>query len=197
MHGKTVIMVRAAILGAIATVLWQLRVSLPIFPGFLSLDVSDVPALVGAITTGPLTGLLVLLIKNLLDPLIFGTNTGGIGNLADFIMGASLVVPIGFIFKKRSDTIGYMLGAATGIVSLVVISSIVNYLILIPLYSRIFIPLETIISISHAINHRVVDVYTLILFAFVPFNLLKGGIVVTLGFVLYRALSPIMASLRK
>jgi len=196
MNKKIVVMVRSALLGAVAAVLWQLRISLPIFPGFLSLDVSDIPALIGAITTGPLTGLLVLLVKNLLDPIIFGTNTGGIGNLADFIMGASLVLPIGFIFKKRDDTIGYIIGSVAGLVSLVIVSSLVNYFILIPLYSRIFIPLDRIIEIANAINHRVVDIYTLILFAFIPFNLLKGSIVAVLGFIIYRALSPVMARLR-
>lgn len=196
MNKRIVMMIRAALLGAIAAVLWQFRLSLPIFPGFLSLDVSDIPALIGAITSGPLTGLLVLLVKNLLDPIIFGTNTGGIGNLADFIMGAALVVPVGFVFKKRNDTIGYIIGSVAGIASLLIVSSLVNYFILIPLYSRIFFPIERIVEIANAVNHRVVDIYTLILFAFVPFNLLKGSIVVVMGFLIFRALSPVLARLR-
>ena len=190
-------MIRSALLGAIATVLMQFSLRLPIFPGFLSLDVSDLPALIGAITTGPITGLLTLLIKNLLDPLIFGTNTGGIGNFANFIMGVSLVLPIGIVFKKRSDNIGYALGSFFGIVSLIIVSSLTNYFILIPLYSRIFIPIDRIIEMANAINSNVTGVPTLIIFAIIPFNLLKGFIVVVFGFAIYRSLNPVLSRLRR
>jgi riboflavin transporter FmnP len=192
----TIIMIRAAVLGAISAVLMQFSLRLPIFPGFLSLDVSDLPAVVGAFTTGPLTGLLTLLVKNLVDPIVFGTNTGGIGNLADFIMGVSLVVPIGLIYKKRGDTLGYIMGSAVGIVSLVIVSSLVNYFILLPLFSRIFMPMERIIEIANAVNSRVTDIPSLILFAIAPFNFVKGMAVVILGFVIYRALSPFLSRLK-
>ena len=189
---STNVMVRAALLGAVAAVLMQLSIRLPIFPGFLSLDVSDMPAIIGAITTGPLTGLLTLLVKNILDPIIFGTNTGGIGNFADFVMGAALVLPIGLVYKRRKNASGYIIGSAAGIVLLLIVSSIVNYFILLPLYSEIFIPMETIISIANAINSNINSVPTLILYAMVPFNLLKGSITVALGYGLYRALQPVL-----
>ncbi|MCL1986807.1 MAG: ECF transporter S component [Firmicutes bacterium] len=193
---STAIMVRAALLGAIGTVLMQLSTPLAIFPGFLTLDVSDLPALIAAITTGPLTALLATLIKNLLDPIIFGTNTGGIGNFANFIMGAALVVPIGFIYQRNKTAMGYLLGGAVGIVTMVIAAVLTNYFILLPLYTELFIPMEAILSMANAVNSNVTDVFTLIILAIVPFNILKGGIVVTIGYALYRALKPVLRQLQ-
>ncbi|MCL1885059.1 MAG: ECF transporter S component [Defluviitaleaceae bacterium] len=185
----TTIMVRAALLGAIAAVLMQFGLRMPIFPGFLSLDIGDLPALIGAITTGPLTGLLTLLIKNLINPIIFGTNTGGIGNFADFVMGAALILPIGIIFKKRKDNLGYIIGSAAGLVCLTIVASIMNYFVLIPLFSRIFMPMERILELAYAVNSNVTSLSTLILFAIIPFNLLKGTAVLILGFIIYKYLA--------
>lgn len=188
----TVVMIRAALLGAIGSVLMQFELRLPIFPAFLSLDISDLPALIGAITSGPLVGLLSSLIKNLLNPILFGTNTGGVGNFANFVIGTALVVPIGFIYQKRKNVFGYLIGSAVGIVTMVSVAVIMNYFVLLPLYSEIFIPMDRILEIANAVNSNVTDVFTLVLFAIVPFNLLKGGITVTLGYGLFRALTPIL-----
>ncbi|MCL2016681.1 MAG: ECF transporter S component [Defluviitaleaceae bacterium] len=193
---STEVMVRAALLGALGAVLMQFSTPLAIFPGFLQLDISDLPALVGAITTGPLTALLAVLIKNLLDPIIFGTNTGGIGNFANFIMGTALVVPIGIIYQRHKNVQGYLLGSAVGIVSLVIAAALTNYFILLPLFTQLFMPMETIIGIANAVNSNVNSVFTLILLAIVPFNLVKGGIVVVLGYGLYRALKPVLRQLQ-
>jgi len=192
---STAVMVRSALLGAIAAVLMQFDLRLPVFPGFLGLDVSDLPALIGAVTTGPLSAVLISLVKNLLDPIIFGTNTGGIGNFANFVMGVALVVPIGIIYQRRKNLSGYIIGSAAGIVTMVITACVVNYFILLPLYSELFIPMDTIISIANAVNSNVTDVFTLLLFAIVPFNLLKGGITVVLGYILYRVLKPVFNQL--
>jgi LPXTG-motif cell wall-anchored protein len=191
----TIVLVRSALLGAIGSVLMQFSLTLPIFPGFLSLDLGNLPPLIAAITTGPLAGFLSMLIKNLLDPIIFGTNTGGIGNFANFLMGVALVVPIGFVFKKYKNIPGYLVGGAAGVVCTAIVAAFVNYFILIPLFARIFIPMETIISVANAVNDNVDSMFTLIIFAIVPFNLLKGVIVVAVGFLIYLPLRPVMSRL--
>lgn len=191
----TVVTVRSALLGAAGAVLMQFGIRLPIFPGFLSLDVGNLPALIGAVTTGPLTGLLAMLVKNLLDPLIFGTNTGGVGNFANFVMGAALVVPLGLIFKYRRDTLGYIAGSAAGIICTAIAAAIMNYFVLLPLFTRLFMPMETILAMAYAVNSNVTSVPRLIVFAIIPFNLLKGFVVVVLGFAIYRSLKPIFTKL--
>ena len=187
----TIVIARTAMLGAIACVLMQFDLRLPIFPGFLGLDVSDVPAIIGAITTGPITGLLVVLLKNILDPIIFGTNTGGIGNLANFVIGIALVVPIGVVYHRFKSPKGYLLGSVFGIVIMAIVAVAMNYFVLLPLYSRLFMPMDTILDIANAVNSNVTSVRTLLIFAIVPFNLLKGSLTVLFGYLLYRALKPI------
>lgn len=188
-------MVRAAVLGGIGVVMMQFSIRLPIFPGFLALDAADLPALVGAITTGPLTGLLAMLIRHLLDPLIFGTTTGGIGNLANFTMGVALIMPISLVVKHKPSKSGYLLGALAGVVSLIIVSTLVNYFVMLPLFSRLFFPMERIIEMGNAVNSNIHDVFTLILFAFIPFNLLRGVLVALLGYIFYRAMQPILPRL--
>ena len=191
----TNVLVRVALLAVIATVIKQFGIRLPIFPGFLQLDVSELPAVIGAVISGPFVGFLVVLLKNILDPIIFGTNTGGIGNFANFIMGVSLVVPFAIVYQKRKDAIGYLIASAVGIVSLVIVASLVNYFIMLPLFTRLFMPMETIIGIANAVNSNVTNVFTLILFAIVPFNIVKGLLTMILGFALYRVLRPMFKAI--
>lgn len=186
---STVAMIRAALLGAIGSVLMQFELRLPIFPAFLALDISDLPALVGAITTGPLVGLLTSLIKNLLNPILFGTNTAGVGNFANFVIGTALVVPIGFIYQKHKNIIGYLIGSVIGMATMLIVAVIMNYFVLLPLYSELFIPMDRILEIANVVNSNVTDVFSLILFAIVPFNLLKGGLTIALGYAVFKALN--------
>ncbi|MDR0273134.1 MAG: ECF transporter S component [Clostridiales bacterium] len=195
---STAVMVRAALLGAMGAVLMQLDLSLPIFPQFYKLDAGDLPILVGAITTGPLTGFLAAMIKIFLDSIIFGTRTFGIGEFANFLMSVSLIVPFGCVFRWRQDNVGYLIGCAAGILSLLIVSSLTNYFILIPFYSNLYrLPVERIVEIVNAVNSNVTDLPTLILFATIPFNLLKGTIILTLGFAVYKSMRPIIARLSK
>jgi len=191
----TNLLVRVALLAVIATIMKQFNLRLPLFPGFLQLDVSELPAVIAVVTTGPLAGFLVVLLKNILDPIIFGTNTGGVGNFANFIMGTALILPFALVYRWRKDSIGYLLGSIAGILSLLVVSSLVNYFIMLPLFVRLFMPMETIIGIANAVNDRVVDVPTLIVFAIAPFNLVKGSLVMVLGFALYRGLRPVFRAI--
>lgn len=184
---STVTMVRISLLGVMGFILMQFDLRLPIFPSFLALDVSDLPGLIGALVMGPVAGIFISLIKNLLD-FITGSNTGGIGQFANFVIGISLIVPIGFVYQRRKNIQGYLIGSAVGIVCMVIVASLMNYFVLLPLFSRLFMPMETILYVASNVNSNVTNVYTLIIFAIVPFNLLKGGLTVALGFVLHKVL---------
>ena len=184
----TSLMVKVALLATIGFVLMQFELRLPIFPRFLALDISDVPGLVGAVFLGPVAGVFISLLKNLLDLLLTGSSSGGIGQFANFVIGASLVVPIGIIYRKYSTLPGYLAGGAVGLTSMVIVACLMNYFILLPLYSRLFMPMETILEMANAVNSSVTNVRGLILLAIVPFNLLKGGITIFLGYLVCRAL---------
>jgi riboflavin transporter FmnP len=170
-------------------------INLPIFPGFLRLDFADVPAVIGAITTGPLTALLAMLIRHLLDMLVFGVNTMGVGNLANFTTGVALVCAIGFFFHRSKDTAGYIRGALVGTAALIVVAGLMNYFVLLPVFSRILVPMETIIGMSAAINPAINSRLTVVLYAILPFNLLRAAIVCGVGYIFYRAMRPILPRL--
>src|SRR5512138_3091678 len=75
------------VLTAIATVLMLFEFPLWFAPGFYKIDLSDVPILIGSFAIGPLAGLIMEFIKNLLNLMINGTTTGGIGELSNFVIG--------------------------------------------------------------------------------------------------------------
>jgi len=141
---------------------------------------------VGTIAFGPVAGVFIVLVKNLLH-FVVNNQTAGIGELANFVVGISLVIPIGIVYRITRSVKGYFVGSVVGIVSMVVVACVFNYFVLIPAFARMFLPMEAIIGMAAAVNDSVVDLWTLVLFAIAPFNILKGLAVVIAGyFVLFK-----------
>ena len=178
-----------ALLGAISSILLFLNVALPIFPSFIKMDVSDAPALIASFAVGPQYGALVELVKNLIN--LTHTSTGGIGELANFTIGCAYVLPAGLIYRKNRTLRSAVRGMALGVLCMTAVGGLMNYFVLIPLYSK-FMPLETIISMYRAINPYADTLAKVVLMSVVPFNLLKGTITAILTFALYKRLSPIL-----
>ena len=189
---STSTLAKIGVLAGIGFILSLFEFVLPIFPSFLKLDIGIMPAVIGSLTLGPVAGVCIELVRNLID--ISKTSSGGIGQLANFIMGSSLVIPMGILYKRSQNARGYIIGALLGMVLMAIVACPMNYFVLIPMYSR-FIPIDAIIELAKAINPIVVDMRTFILFVIVPFNLLKGAIIFIIGFVLYKALKPVLGSL--
>lgn len=175
-----------ALLAAIASILMFLNFALPIFPSFVKMDISDVPALIATFAIGPHAGVLVELIKNTIN--LTHTTTGGVGELANFSIGCAFVVPAGLIYRRNKTRRGAVTGLVAGLVSMTFTASVANYYVLIPLYSY-FIPMETIIGMYRAINPYANTLFKAILMSVVPFNLLKGTLVAILTLSLYKRLS--------
>ena len=193
-------MIKIALLSAIAFVLTLplFRWSLPIFPGFLSLDVSDLPAIIGMVVLGPLPAVWIIGLKNILDILITGSSSAGIGPLANFLVGTAYILPLGFIFHKQKNRVGFAIGAAAGVISATVMAGVFNITVLIPTYARVLeIPIEVIIGMGSAINPNIDSLASLVLLSIVPFNLLKFGLVSVVGFILYMAFMPVLAAISK
>ncbi|HCS73320.1 MAG TPA: ECF transporter S component [Clostridiales bacterium] len=184
-------LVKIAMLSATAFVLMLLQFPLAaFFPPFLELDVSDVPALLGGFALGPLAGILIELIKNLLHTLISGTLTGGIGELSNFFVGSFLVIPASILYIRNKTKKNAIRGLLAGVISMTICACFTNYYIILPLYSKLFMPMEQIITSSPlAIVH---DMKTFILFATIPFNLLKGAVVSVVTLLVYKSLSSLL-----
>lgn len=184
-------LVKIGMLGAVSIVLMQFELVLPIFPNFLKMDISDLPALVGAVAMGPMAGVLIELIKNILH--LFKTSTGGVGEIANFLVGIALVVPIGFCYKKNKSLSGFIIGTVLGTISMVIVACIFNYYILIPAFSKVFgAPVEAFVQMAQAVNSHVVDLKTLVFWAIAPFNVLKAIVVAIIGYPLCKLLAKVL-----
>lgn len=180
---------KIALLAAVAGVLMLFEAPLWFAPSFYKLDLSELAVMVGALSMGPAAGAMIELIKILLNFVLNGTITGGVGEFANFLIGCSFVVPAAWIYRRQRNIKGMLLGMAAGIVCMVLLGSVINYYILLPVYATVFgQPLEFFIQMGNALNPAIVDLKTFILFAVAPFNLLKGIIISALTFLLYRKL---------
>ncbi|MFG6343424.1 MAG: ECF transporter S component [Lachnospiraceae bacterium] len=185
-------MVQIAMLGAIAVVLMMFEIPLGFAPSFYKLDFSEVPVLLGAFSMGPVAGVLIELIKILLNLLINGTYTAGVGEFANFGIGCALVVPAGIIYKRKASRKNAVIGLVIGTIVMAIVGGAFNAYVLIPLYSKAMMPMDVIISMGNQINPKITGLSTFIMFAVVPFNLVKGLIVSIMTVLLYKYLRPFL-----
>lgn len=187
-------MVRIAMLGAVAAVLMLFEIPLWFAPSFYEIDLSEVAVLVGTFSMGPLAGVLIELIKVLLNFVLNGTITAGVGELANFLMGCAFLIPAGLIYRRKKTIKGALLSMVAGTVSLTVAASILNAYMLLPAYAAAFMPMETILKMGNAVNPAITDLSTFVLYAVAPFNLLKGTLVSIVTFLLYKKISVVFKS---
>lgn len=184
---------KIAILSAIAAILMLFEIPVWFAPSFYEIDLSDAVILLGGFALGPIPAAIMELIKNVLNLLLNGTMTAGVGELANFIMGCALVVPASLIYKYRKTFKGAILAMVIGILSLVLVSCVINYFVMIPAYVYFMgFELDAIIGMASAVNASVHSLATLILFATAPFNLLKGVICAVVNLLLYKRLSKVL-----
>ena len=181
-------MTRIAILGALSAILFMIEV--PVV-AFYKLDVSTLPALLGAFSMGPMAGLAILLIKDLFGLLHSGTMY--VGELADFIMGAAYILPAALIYRYKKSRKTALVGMIVGSIAMIIVSVLVNWKIMIPFYMTAFgMPMESIIGMAQSAMPFVDTEWELLMYVTAPFNLLKGVVLSALTFLLYKRLSPLL-----
>ncbi len=182
---------KVGVLSAMAAVLMWFEFPLAfIAPPFYKLDLSEVPILIGSFAMGPLAGVLMELLKNLLHLLIQGTSTNFVGELANFITGCAFVLPASILYGWKRDRKRALFGMLTGTLSLGAIGGFLNYFFLIPTYSALFgLPLDAIIGMGTSIHPAITDLSMLVVLAVLPFNLIKGVICSFLTYILYKHVS--------
>lgn len=184
--------VQIGMLSAIAIILMQFEVPLPFAPPFYKIDFSEIPVLIGCFVMGPLAGAIVELIKVILNVVISGTTTGGVGDIANFLIGCAMCVPAGMIYKKYHTRKSALAGMAVGTVFMTVIGCILNAYVLLPVYAKAFeMPIDALVAMGTAVNHSITSLSTFVIFAVAPFNLLKGVLVSFIVFLIYKKISPI------
>lgn len=181
-----------AMLGAFAGLLMLIEFPLGfIAPSFYKLDLSEIPVMIGTFAFGPIQGLVIELIKLLIHLILKGTSTGFVGELANFIIGAAMVIPAGVIYKVKKTKKAAVLGMVVSTLVMAVVGVFLNAYVMIPLYSQ-FMPIDSIVEAGKAIIPFVNDVFTFCVFCVLPFNLIKGVIVSVVVAFIYKPLARII-----
>lgn len=178
---------------AIAGLLMLFEFPVPFAPPFYELDLGELPALVGAFAFGPVAGVMIEFCKILIKLLIKGTSTAFVGDLANFVVGCSFVLPASIIYMFKKSRKNAIVAVISGTLILTLVGSMFNAWYLIPAFIKLYgMTEQQIVEMGTAVNSSIVDVKTLVLFAVVPLNLLKGSGISLITMLIYKRLSPIL-----
>ena len=178
-----------AMLSAVGFILMFLDFAVPFMPGFIKMDLSELPALIGTFAFGPVCGVLICFIKNLLHLTI--TTTGGVGELSNFLLGASFVLPAGLLYKLKKNKLHAVLGAFFGAAFMGLMSIPSNYFVVYPFYYN-FMPEEAILAAYQAIVSSMDNILECLICFNAPFTAVKGLLSAVITVFIYKPLSPIL-----
>lgn len=192
-NSKTQWIAKVAIAGAMAAVLMIFQLPLPFTPPFYQLDFSEVIVLLSGFALGPLAAICIEAIKILLNLLFNGTSTMGVGEIANFIIGCSFVLPATIIYKKHKTRKNAIIGMGVGTICLCLIGCLVNYYVLLPVYASVYnMPISALVALGHQVNSNINSIFQLVILAVLPFNMLKGVAVSLICLPIYKRISPIL-----
>ena len=187
---------KMAMIGVFSAVAMVLHIfDFPVFfaPPFYKLDFSELPALIGTFAFGPVAGVMIEFCKIVLKLFIKGTSTAFVGDLANFVIGCSFILPASIIYMFKKTKKNAIVASATGTMIMTVFGTMFNAIYLLPAFASLYgMPLDVIVGMGTAINANITNVTTLVLFAVAPMNLLKGCSVSVATVLVYKKLSPVL-----
>lgn len=181
---------------AIAAILMIFEFPLPFAPAFYKLDFSEIPVLITAFAFGPVSGVMVEFCKIVLNLLMDSTTTAFVGELANFMVGCSFILPASIIYLHKKNRKTAIIGCIVGTICLTVFGTSFNAIYLVPKFAELYgMPLDAIIGMGTAINPAITDLTTLVMFAVAPLNILKGVSVSVITMLVYKKLSRFMKAI--
>ncbi len=182
---------------AIAAILMLFEIPIPFAPSFYKLDFSELPILVGGFAFGPVAGVLMEFVKVLLKLCMKGTTTAFVGDLANFVVGCSFILPASAIytFKKTKKTAIW--ACVMGTIIMTLFGTAFNAIYLLPKFSQMYgMPLDTILEMGAALNPLVTEgsILSFVAACVAPLNLIKGAASSVVTLLIYKSLSPILKS---
>ena len=182
-----------AMFATMAGVLMLIEIPLFFAPSSYKIDLSELPIMICTFYLGPVAGVTAELLKVLIKLVLKSTSTAFVGDFANFAVGCSFVLPASLVYHAKPGRKSALIGLIVGTLCMTVFGSAFNAIYLLPKFSELFgMPMDAIIAMGTKVNARINSVSTLVLFAVVPFNLLKGVIVSGLTFLLYKRISPLL-----
>lgn len=186
------------VFSAISAVLMVLEIPVPFAPFFYGLDFSELPALIGAFAYGPVAGVMIEFCKIVIKIFLKPTSTAFVGELANFVISCTLVLPASIIYMMKKSRKRAIIGTVCGTLLMTAFGTFFNAVYLIPKFAQMYgMPLEAIIGLGTAIHPSIHDVTGLVVMCVAPLNLLKGGIVSLLTVLVYKKISPILKASAK
>lgn len=178
---------------AVAGILMLLEIPMPFAPSFYKIDPSELPVLICGFAFGPVAGVLTEFIKIIIKLFFKPTSTAFVGELANFCVGCSMILPATIIYHVKKKKTTAVIGCGVGTLTMTIFGTLFNAVYLLPTFAVMYhMPLEGLIGMGTALNANVTDVFTFVAFCVAPLNLIKGAAVSVLTFVLYKPLSPIL-----
>jgi len=185
-------MVVVSILGVLSFILMMFRFPLPFAPGFMDIDISEMPALLASFSLGPFAGFLVVVVKIVLK-LFSGSSTIYVGELSNLIVSSAFVVSAGFIYKNNKTRKGAIIALISGTIIMSTIATLSNYFVIFPMYGSLMgITMQGFADTVAEINGLVTDFKTLMIFSILPFNLVKGIVTSFVTYLLYKRVRPLL-----
>lgn len=194
--GRILTVRKTAMIGmfsAIAGVLMTIELPVPFAPPFYKIDASELPVLLCGFAFGPVAGVLTEFVKIIIKLLFRPTSTAFVGELANFCVGCSMILPATLIYHAKKKKATAILGSVAGTLCMTVFGTLFNAVYLLPTFAVMYgMPLDALIAMGTKINPGITNVFTFVAFCVAPLNLLKGSAVSVLTFLLYKPLSPII-----
>ncbi len=179
----TKVMVTVALLSTMAYILMLFE--LPPYLGFLRFELSDIPAIIGALQFGPLAGVIIELIKNLIKA-ITASKTYFVGELANFIISAAYIAPAAYLFRRIKGKYKPLIAFSVGTIAMTLIGALMNYFVTIPLYATLFGGMDVVIGVSSAAIPAIKSLGSLVVLGITPFNIVKGILISVIGYYTYK-----------
>ena len=194
MNNKTVWYVKVAMLSAVATILMLFEFPIPfVAPPFYELDFSEVPVLLGAFALGPIAGVVIEGVKILLNLIINGTVTAGVGEAANFVLGVLFVLPAALVYKKTRSKKGAIIGLLIGSLAMIVGGCLINAFVMLPIYAVAFkMPVEAFFGMATKIWPQIDTMLEFVVLCVAPFNLIKAVFVSAITLVIYKPLRRLL-----
>ena len=181
------------VFSAIAAVLMLFDFPVPFAPPFYKMDFSELPALIGTFAYGPVAGVMIELCKTVLKLLMKGTTTAFVGDLANFSVGCSFLLPASFVYLLKKTKFNAAVGCVAGTLVMTVFGSAFNAVYLLPKFAELYgMPLDVIIAMGTSINPAIRDRTSFVVMAVAPLNLLKGVTISVMALLVYKKLSPVL-----
>lgn len=183
-------------MSALAFIVFMLEIPAPLMPSFIKLDLSNIISLITAFALGPVEGVVVCLIKNIIHLIFKGySSTMGVGNLFDFVSSSAFCFTAGLIYKHNKTIKGAMIATVVGSLVFTLVSLPLNYFIVYPFYFKLFAKYggeAGVLGMYQAILPSVKSTLMALIVFNVPFTFIKGLICSLLTAVVYKPLSPII-----